>query len=292
MKQSIKSFLFVLCMLASCVAPGGEAVQLPVRVSGINDGSSLRARDGWSVTLSEARMVFGPLYLCPSDLSGAGCDVARAEMLQAVVVDLLDDAPQDAGLLIGQAGFVGGYWYDLGRSAPLDGSPLIVADAADELGGDSIVLVGEASKAGLVVPFDIRLALDLEGEDGTTTSSGTSLVRGRNQSVQITLSKAVQSLDIGFDVAELFQNTSFESALGWADACQGNQPACIEGQLNVCQDGLSVSESSCSGTTPLCAAGQCRSELSVDTTEEFAALRASISFAVVSMQPQFVWASL
>ena len=280
------AFSFVLSLMAGCVSTGAEDISIPMSVSG-SAVMNMQSQDGYGIELMSAELAFGPLYLCPSDLSGAGCGTARAENQQSVVVDLLDPTMQDAGVLKGQEGFVGSFWYDLGRTVLLS-EDLLLSSAAESLNGKSVRLLGVATKDQQRVPFEIALPLDLLGGEGGTLSSGVALVRGRSESVVTTLSSTT-TLELRFDPSQLFAAVSLGPLLRGAPTCDIEGMRCVEGMLTECVGGMSISEQSCPADAPLCLSDTCQAQISIDSADDYPNISRAVTQAVLAMRPIFMW---
>lgn len=79
----------------------------------------------YTVTLTAAKLAFGPAYFCQTAASSPElCPVAQAELLTVTLLDLLSMSEQPLGQVTSLAGVVGTVTYDLGWSwFPRDQAP-------------------------------------------------------------------------------------------------------------------------------------------------------------------------
>ena len=134
--------VFGALALTSCIDTGAERFALPYSVVG-EAPSEIAGRDGWTVTLDEARLAFGPLYLCQAIQPGDYCEIAVAESLAVHEIDALDPAEREVGSVAATANSVRSYMAELGYTYPLT-ARAPEALAPELLGGHSLVLHGEA----------------------------------------------------------------------------------------------------------------------------------------------------
>lgn len=151
----IRSFLFIACLcLVSCIDTSLSPVTLEFRAEARGE-SSFEGRDGWQVELTTARLLFGPLYLCPAPQSGDLCDIARAEFLDVATIDALASDSQSLGELAGVSGVTRSAMWEYGRPWP------IAAAAVQPLSADSSLhVVGVARRDGEERPFDLRIDIE------------------------------------------------------------------------------------------------------------------------------------
>jgi hypothetical protein len=170
MRTRLFPLLFVLC--AGCIDTSQRPIDLPLRLVGTAPTDPLFVGD-WTVTLTEARLAFGPLYLCAGVQAGTLCETARAEWLGSAVVDTLSETEIEAGRLRGVSGPVRSYMYDLGITSLLTQQSPLVLDAAAALGGSSLVLRGTAIRG----TDTVRFGIDLPVHQEAGTEIGVSVVR-------------------------------------------------------------------------------------------------------------------
>jgi hypothetical protein len=116
------------------------------------------------LTIDRAELAFGPLYLCAGAQAGELCDAARLEWLGSVRIDLKEPEPRRAGTLSGTTGHVRSWMYDLGISSQLTESDPFLLDAAQELGGASLVVEGRARQGDFEVPFVVGVVVQQGGD--------------------------------------------------------------------------------------------------------------------------------
>ena len=162
------SRLASLGMLLSlgCTEVGATHLQIPMMVEGTAP-SAIRVGE-YEVEVQEARVAFGPLYLCTSRLPDVDiCPAAIAENLTTTSFDALADAPTQAGTLQGFTQVSRSAMWDYGRTWRIaDARPHASAQAVD--GAHSAVMVLAATHLGETRHF--RFVLDV---DGGSQPSGT-----------------------------------------------------------------------------------------------------------------------
>jgi len=187
------SVILITVSLGGCGDTGQGRVSFPLAAAG-TPASELRVGD-WTVTVEEARVSFGPLYLCASQTAGLeNCALAAAEHLGASTFDALSPLPTPMGTMEGTSGVtvLSGMW-DHGRSWRLgETAPRPLAGAVD--GARSIVMLIRAEDDARGVVRLYRVALDV---DGGSQPSGTLAVRARLPAHLIT--EAEPGLVVRFD---------------------------------------------------------------------------------------------
>ena len=152
-------------MLTGCMDASTREIAVPVEVAGSDAGAFIEGRDGWQVALSRADVAFGPLYLCSGVKAGDLCETARAEWTGSVLFDALDASPQRAGMLDGSSGVARSWMYDHGVTSLLTKQEPLVLDAAEQLGGSSVVIEGSAQRGDVTLTF--RAAITVQQEEET-----------------------------------------------------------------------------------------------------------------------------
>jgi hypothetical protein len=173
----------------SCgVETAGESIRFNTAVLGTTEqgksASSFDTAKGWSVTLSSAHAVFGPIYFYGGEPMARARPLMRlfggvamacpthaqydygavlGEVLEQYVVDLLADAPTSTGEVQGEAGTC--HSAELHLHPP--GDQQLPAGSSrtefDKLDGYTIVIVGTANKDTAAVPFHAALDIPDEG---------------------------------------------------------------------------------------------------------------------------------
>jgi hypothetical protein len=161
------------CALTGCGDVGQSQVEVPLYVRGSKLAPKLSAVGDVMLAVDRAELAFGPLCLCAGARAGELCDTARLEWLGSVRVDLTDPEPRRAGTLAGTTGRVRSWMFDLGISSQLTQRDPFVLEAAQELGGVSLVVEGRASQGGAEVPFDVRVVV----QQGAEVERGVPVVR-------------------------------------------------------------------------------------------------------------------
>lgn len=144
--------LLVCLLVAGCAETGAVEIAVPLAVAGTAT-EPFEGRDGWHISLHRADVAFGPLYLCSGHQAGELCATARAEWLGSVVVDALDPEPTTAGNLTGTSGMTRSWMYDHGITSLLTRAEPLALEAAEALGGSSVVIEGTATRDGERVDF-------------------------------------------------------------------------------------------------------------------------------------------
>ncbi len=100
-------------LLSACGQTTGGFVEIPLE----GQGTAIQSftKDGWEVTLSEATLGFGPIFLCATQSAlSSRCEVAILESLDGNTLDGLDPSPQPIGPLFGTTGTVRTAFFDYG----------------------------------------------------------------------------------------------------------------------------------------------------------------------------------
>lgn len=144
--------------VVACADTEQAQLDVPLHVAG-TDVVAFETTRGVSVTLDRVDLAFGPLYLCSSVEAGEACDVARAEWLDAVVVDVLDATATEVGSLRSTTGSYRSFMFDLGISSLLTHDDALVSEAAQTLDANSIVIEGRVQLEGDETPFALALPI-------------------------------------------------------------------------------------------------------------------------------------
>jgi hypothetical protein len=146
---------------------GGHLIQIPLEAGGIQRDASqpltFSTGQGWTVTLTEARVVLGPLYFnidAPSSIAFRS-GVVIVQATEQFIVDMLDPTLQTvSGGADGETGtavsveigfFTSANGYN--NTIPL---PPPLAESGEE---GTAFLAGQASKGGVIVPFAGRVQI-------------------------------------------------------------------------------------------------------------------------------------
>lgn len=159
----------------ACGETGQARTTFPIAAAG-NAPETIAVGD-WDVTVREARLAFGPVYLCESQNAGLeSCAQAAAEHLAATSFDALSETPTPMGTMTGTTGatVLSGMW-DYGRSWRLSElEPRPLAGAVD--GAHSAVIEIVAQHRIDDEERTYRFVLDV---DGGSQPSGSTAVRAR-----------------------------------------------------------------------------------------------------------------
>jgi hypothetical protein len=159
--------------VAACGDTGQRRIAFPITVEGTAAESIVVG--GYEVVVEEARVAFGPVYLCATAIAGLeNCSEAIAEHLGTTSFDALSVEPVMMGQMHALVGttVLSGMW-DYGRSWRLsERAPRPSPDAVD--GAHSAILVVRTSRDGVTRRY--RMVLDV---DGGTQPSGSTAARAR-----------------------------------------------------------------------------------------------------------------
>jgi hypothetical protein len=196
----------LFCWMASaCADAGGGRMEIPLQVAGTTPAIANYA--GWEVQLTRADLAFGPLYLCAGEQAGELCDVASAEWLDSVVVNVLGTKPKAAGRLSGTTGEVRSFMYDLGISSVFTQQQPLVLSAAESLEGHSVVVEGAASQGEATFRFILPVVI----AQGAETEVNVPVVRkSLSESFEHTLVEGEQ-LRLKFDASEWLRDVDFQA---------------------------------------------------------------------------------
>lgn len=179
-----------LTALSGCTNVGAQRLQIPMVVQGTAP-SVIRVAD-YEVEVDEARVAFGPFYLCASRLPDVDiCPTSVAENLQTTSFDALSETPTMAGTLSGFSQTSRSGMWDYGRSWRISDRVPRPSEQAIE-GVHSAIMVLTATHEGETRHF--RFVLDV---DGGSQTSGTTAVRARL--MEQVLTPALAGLEVRFD---------------------------------------------------------------------------------------------
>lgn len=187
---TLAAAMLVATLAAGCTDVGATRLQIAMLVEGTAP-SPIRVAD-YDVEVLEARVAFGPVYLCTSRLPDVDiCPAAIAENLTTTSFNALTDEPTQAGVLEGFTQISRSAMWDYGRSWRIaDARPRASAQAVD--GAHSAVIVLAATHLGETRRF--RFVLDV---DGGSQPSGTTAVRARLNEQALT--PALRAVHVRFD---------------------------------------------------------------------------------------------
>ncbi len=278
---------WVTLSLAGCIADAQELIELPLQVAGTRVEGPVLARDDVEITLTDARLAFGPLYLCAGTSAGELCETARAEWTESTVVDALDPEPREAGMLTGVSGDVRSFMYDLGFTSLLTEEDPLPLDAATALGGASVRLAGTALIGSQARPFEASIRIAQEEE----TERGIPVIRsGAGDRIDHVLGPDDTGLRITFDPRPWLADAEFLS-LFEDGVCELEGPpiVCAGTVEQVCAaDGSTMSTRDCSEEAEHCIAGfGCAASYAFDPEQQpYRAARLQI---VSGAAPVFSW---
>jgi hypothetical protein len=181
--------------MGACGTTGAEPFTYPITVAGA--GASFPIGD-WQVTLDEAELALGPVYLCATAAASPDlCEVALAEFAEVAVVDLLAAAPQPIGDVDARAGDVRSAMLDYGiswfttQSTPTPGSPL----------GHSARLRGTAVRGDTSLAFDalIDVVPPLRGSPALVGVRARVDEPGEDSRLELTVNPGAWLLGVDFD---------------------------------------------------------------------------------------------
>lgn len=187
-------------ILLSCIDTGSQRFELGYSVESTGT-HTFAGRDGWTVTLEDAHIAFGPIYLCQATRPGDFCEVAVAEQLVVQDVDVLAGDRRSLGTLTATAQTVRSYMAELGRPwAYTDRRATALDDTV--LGGHSLRLSGFGEDGtGRRVNFSAEL--DFSGSQVGTVPVRVDL----DQELQLSPGS---SITLRFDPERWFPDLDFE----------------------------------------------------------------------------------
>lgn len=216
--------LGALLAASACLDTGRDRAAIPLRVAGTETTEPVTGARGWLVELERAELAFGPLYLCAGYQAGSLCETARVEWVESAVVDALDPAPREAGVLRGVTGPVRSFMYDLGITSLLSRQRPVALPAAEELGDNSVILRGVARKEPHAIPF--RVELPLQREDATEL--GVPLVRkSGSDRFEHEVTGGEEALTVRFDARAWILGVDFEALIDGLE-CSAGASGCRE----------------------------------------------------------------
>ena len=202
--------------LVACGETGQARIEIPLAVVGTR-AEPITVGD-WDVTVREARVAFGPVYLCASQNAGLdACAQAAAEHLGATGFDALSDTPTPMGTLTAISGLtvLSGMW-DYARSWRLsETAPHPLPGAID--GAHSAVLTIAATRRADGLERSYRFVLDV---DGAGQPSGSTATRARLDAH--TLSARDTGLLVRFDPNLWASMLDYDLLGGLEDASPGD----------------------------------------------------------------------
>jgi hypothetical protein len=190
-----------LCAALALVTACGETGQneIAFAASARSTGNVAFTASGWSVTLTSARVSFGPLYLCATASASSDlCPTAIAEYTDAATIDLVSTAPLDLGGMLGVTGTVHSGAFDYGvtwLATQTSPTPLQAAP-----GGHSAHFEGAATLGARTV----RFVADI---DALPLYRGTRTVQGARTTAEI---KDGITLDLVFDPVAWWSAVDFD----------------------------------------------------------------------------------
>ncbi len=155
----------------------------------------------WQVTLEQADVAFGPLYLCASERAEPDlCPESLAEMLEVGVIDALDPTPVLLGEGQAFTGRAQSAMWDYGRSWLFTQS--VVRPDPRAPGGHSLVLRGTATKG----PTSFRFAADVDVD-----ASEAGLYGVQSAPVARDFTGPYESLSVRFDPGAWVSSIDFDA---------------------------------------------------------------------------------
>jgi hypothetical protein len=195
---------------SACIDTGADTVSIPLWVAGTSSDAPFAGRNDWLIELQSAELAFGPLVLCAGATAGELCEPAHAEWLDSVVVDVLDERPKRAGEVIGFGGRVRSWMFDLGIVGLLTQDEPVQLEAARTLAGNSVRLVGTASKGEWTLTFDAAFPIQ---QDETTQRGVPVVQKSTTQRFSFDLSTTGAALRVRFDARPWLASVDFDSAV-------------------------------------------------------------------------------
>lgn len=189
----------------ACGETGRAAVSFPFHAGGT--GVTGFDDDGWHVTITEARVAFGPAYFCASSAADLDlCETAVAELRDSVTVDALVPAAEPLGEIDAVTGTVRSAMWDHGLTF------LLAAErprpTAGAVGGRSATFRGTAERG--AERFDWSAAVEI-----VASVSGTSAVRAVR--TEHAIESENDALVVRFDPAAILARVDWASVASSAE---------------------------------------------------------------------------
>jgi hypothetical protein len=168
--------LVVLSLVSGCLPSNQRLVTYPMSGQGSGD-ITVDARNGWRVTLDEARVSVGPIYFCATAAASPDlCPSAQAEVTQAVTLDALRPTPQFLAQVRGLTGTIKSAQYDFGIAwLETEGAARPLSGAVE---GHSARFRGVATRDGRTLHFTADV-------DVVPQRQGTHVVQGARTSADV-----------------------------------------------------------------------------------------------------------
>ena len=240
-----------------CVDVGTAATSLELSVVGTEMSEPFEGRFGVPIHLDRASVAFGPLYLCAGTTAGTLCDEAVAEFGDAAVVDATSPEPVVIGEMLALDRVARSFMYDFGVVSRLTTpSDPLVTNAAQALGGSSVLVEGSAELDGQDVPFRVEATIAQSGE----VEQGVPVVRsGESDGFEYRIRPdGTSRLLIQFDPRNWLRQADF-SSLSEAAACSPQSARIIcDGAVEQTCDaaGATMGTRDCRDTGQVCVRGR------------------------------------
>jgi hypothetical protein len=270
----------------ACVDTGRDHASIPLFVAGTDVMEPVEAARGIPITIERADLAFGPLYLCAGASAGDLCDAARLEWLETIVIDATNGTPERAGELVGVTGSVRSYMYDLGISSQLTSTRPFILDAAEELGGASLVVEGTAEVDGIELPFTASVPIQQTGE----TELGVPVIRkSTSERFFRDVGQDEPGLLIRFDAPAWLRAIDLSPYVA-RETCVADGPAiaCDGTVERSCEGGVELEQRDCAELQQVCLPERgCAERLQIEgESEAFRSLRNAV---VSQSRPSFDW---
>ena len=203
MVKRVFSRLFPIALVACAACSGTGQPEVEYQAFAATEApGTIAADNGWSVTLDQATVAFGPVYFCAAASGSATlCETAVGELLTITAFDALDPTPHLLGTAHGFTGKVQSASYDYGIHWFLTEDAPTPAPVAP--GGHSAHFAGSAVKAGKTVHFraDVDVAPQFQGQRAAPSQSAMATIGGDGQ-----------QLDIHFEIGQWLEHVDFDAA--------------------------------------------------------------------------------
>jgi hypothetical protein len=278
--------LSALGLVCGCGSAGQTEVAIPLFLAGTDVSEPWTATGDVPVTLEQADLAFGPLYFCAGKTAGDLCETARLEWLDSEVVSATDPTPVRVGELVGLTGTVRSWMYDLGISSQLTNEKPFVLDAAQRLGGVSLVVSGVAQVEGTNLPFRAQVPIS----QSASTELGIPVIRSGSAGIFHEVNADEQGLLVRFDPRPWLKTIDFRPYLKSESCAPGGPSAVCQGSLAIAcaGDGQDGESHDCAAAGQVCVAAQgCVAELVLEPDSE--AFRSVVNAISSGKRPSFEW---
>lgn len=202
-----KAAVLLVLLVAACGDTGGDAFSIPLLAGGATDARSFED-DGFTITLDDARIGYGPAYFCATSGADLGlCPAALAEFRGAATIDARSTDVEMVGALEARSGTIRSGMWDYARPFLLTAdAPAPIPGAVD--GARSARFSGTATRGAESFRFVAELDISNVAASGLPAVSA---VRTTHELVD-----GADALTVTFDARAIVSRLDFVALLGRA----------------------------------------------------------------------------